>query len=77
MGPACETVRTISVIQPLISGGLIFVSALPKLLQDIVGKADRWVNDGKAGRIDPFTELYDVSYSYSARFLSALNLLAY
>ena len=34
---------------------------LPTLLQDIAGRADKWGGDGNAGRIDPFTEIYDVS----------------
>jgi len=34
---------------------------LPTLLQDIFNKADRWGNDGKSGRTDPFTDVYDVS----------------
>ena len=40
------------------------VSALvfPTLLQDITNKADKWGNDGKSGRIDPFTQIYDVSF---------------
>ena len=31
------------------------------MLQDIIDKADKWGNDGKSGRIDPFTEVYEVS----------------
>ena len=34
---------------------------LPTLLQDIASRADKWGGDGNAGRIDPFTEIYDVS----------------
>ena len=34
---------------------------LPTLLRDIFNKADKWGNDGKSGRIDPFTDVYDVS----------------
>ena len=34
---------------------------LPTLLQDIFNVADKWGNDGQSGRIDPFTEVYDVS----------------
>ena len=41
--------------------GLIYISVLPTLLQDIIGKADKWGNDGKGGRIDPFVEIFDVS----------------
>ena len=38
-----------------------FIPALPTLLEDIIDSADKWGNDGKSGRIDPFTELYNVS----------------
>jgi len=31
------------------------------MLQDIIDKADKWGDNGKAGRIDPFVEIYDVS----------------
>ena len=41
--------------------GLIPYLVLPGLLQDVIDTADKWGNDGKSGRIDPFTELYDVS----------------
>ena len=52
----------ILVTNPLVSDvGLIFVLALPTLLQDIVGKADQWGHRGESGRIDPFAEVYDVS----------------
>jgi hypothetical protein len=37
---------------------------LPTMLQDIIDKADKWGSDGKSGRIDPFTEIYDVSCSF-------------
>lgn len=43
--------------------GLISVPVLPSLLQDVIGKADKWGNDGKNGRIDPFVEVFDVSTS--------------
>ena len=33
----------------------------PTLPQDIVNAADKRGDDGKAGRIDPFVEIYDVS----------------
>jgi len=42
--------------------GPVSFLVLPTLLQDISNKADKWGNDGKNGRIDPFTEIYDVSY---------------
>lgn len=49
-------------IKPLASGtDLDFTPAIPILLQDIACKADKWGNDGKSGRIDPFTEIYDAS----------------
>lgn len=41
---------------------LVSTLVLPTLLQDITEKADKWGNDGKTGRIDPFTEIYDVSF---------------
>jgi len=31
------------------------------LLQDITDGADKWGDDGKASRIDPFTDVFDVS----------------
>ena len=34
---------------------------LPTLLQDITGRAEKWGDDGNTGRIDPFTEIYNVS----------------
>jgi len=37
------------------------IPVLPSLLQDIIDRADKWGNHGKTGRIDPFTEVYDVS----------------
>ena len=42
--------------------GLVFTLVLPTLLQDITKNADKWGNDGKNGRIDPFTDIYDVSF---------------
>ena len=42
--------------------GLVSTLVLPTLLQDIANNADKWGNDGKNGRIDPFTEIYDVSF---------------
>ena len=35
--------------------------ALPKLVQDITDKVAKWGKDGKTGRINPFTDIYDVS----------------
>ena len=42
---------------------LISISVLPAILQDIIDGADKWGDGGKTGRIDPFTEVYDVSLS--------------
>jgi len=42
--------------------GLVSTLVLPTLLQDITNSADKWGNGGKNGRIDPFTEIYDVSF---------------
>ena len=41
--------------------GLVSRLDLHTLLQDITNKAEKWGNGGKSGRIDPFTEVYDVS----------------
>ena len=49
------------VIVPSLDIGLTSTIVLPTLLQGIIEKADKWGNDGKNGRIDPFTEVYDVS----------------
>jgi len=52
-------------IQPPISSiSLTSILVLPTFLQDILDKADRWGDDGKNGRIDPFTEIYDVSLAF-------------
>jgi hypothetical protein len=45
---------------PELTIGLISVSVVPTLLQDIIGVADKWGNNGKSGRIDPFVEIYEV-----------------
>ncbi|KAF9645080.1 cytochrome P450 [Thelephora ganbajun] len=47
---------------------------LPTLLQDIVDKADRWGNDGAAGRIDPFTEIYGLVFLMTARMTTCHDL---
>ena len=52
----------ISVANPYILNAGIFISVLPTLLEDITNEADKWGNGGKDGRIDPFTEIYDVSF---------------
>ena len=43
-------------------------SVLPTLLQDTIDRADKWGDDGKIGRIDPFTEVYDVSVLGNVHF---------
>ena len=45
----------------ILTVGLFSNLVLPTLLQDISKNADKWGNDGKNGRIDPFVEIYDVS----------------
>ena len=40
---------------------LISISVFPLLVQDVADRMDKWGDDGMAGRIDPFTEVYDVS----------------
>ena len=63
------------VTDPLVPGvGLISVLALPTLLQDIIGKADQWGHRGESGRIDPFTEVYDVSLATRTLVDSVLSL---
>ena len=57
----------ISVPQPLASS-LNSIPVLPTLLEDIIDKADKWGNDGATGRIDPFTEVYDVSHFQNHKF---------
>ena len=65
----------ISFIKPLVSNvGLISLLALPMLLQDIISKVDQWGHRGESGRIDPFTEVYDVSLAIRALVDSVLNL---
>ena len=46
--------------------GIVLISTLvlPMLLQDITDRADRWGDNGKVDRIDPFVEVYDVSYFF-------------
>jgi hypothetical protein len=43
--------------------GLILVPVVPTLFQDVTAKADKWGNNGTSGRIDPFTEIFEVSIS--------------
>lgn len=44
---------------------LISILVLPTLLQDIIDRADKW---GDEGKIDPFTEIYDVSLIGNGHF---------
>ena len=37
-------------------------------MEDVASEADKWGNGGKSGRIDPFTEIYDVG-SYRRFFV--------
>ena len=55
-------------MQLAISNIDISTLVLPTLLQDITDKADKWGNDGKDGRIDPFTEIYDVNFLWHGFF---------
>ena len=57
--------------------GLISISVLPSLLEDIIDRANKWGDHGKTGRIDPFTEVYDVSLylETSTIFGSVLSFL--
>ena len=48
---------------------LISTLVLPTLLQDTIDRADKWGDDGRIGRIDPFTEVYDVSLFGNVHFL--------
>ena len=47
---------------------LLSTLALPTLLQGIANKVDKWGNGGKNGRIDPFTDIYEVGF-FAALFL--------
>ena len=58
----------------MIEIGVISVLVLPTLLQDIVDRADKWGNGGETGRIDPFTEVYDVSPFVALRFWTGAEL---
>ena len=50
----------ISVTNPYASNVNVCILVLPTLLEDVASEADKWGNGGKNGRIDPFTEIYDV-----------------
>jgi hypothetical protein len=70
-----KTVRGIPAPQSLVTiVGLIPHLVLPTLLQDTLDKADKWGNDGKSGRIDPFAEIYDVSCPCDVRQFVVLVL---
>jgi len=51
------------------------IQVLPALLQDITDQADKWGNDDRAGRIDPFTEVFDVSLFHRMSFFFFLRLM--
>ena len=40
----------------------ISIPVLPTLLQDVIDRTNKWAGDGITGRIDPFTEVHDVSF---------------
>ena len=46
---------------PALGLSLISITVLPTLLRDMIDKTDSWGNGGDKGRIDPFTEIFDVS----------------
>ena len=48
--------------------GLTSALVLPTLLQDVIEKTDTWGNYGKTGKIDPYTEIHDVSRSRCTLF---------
>jgi len=51
--------RPASAMTPSI--GLISISVFPLLVQDIANRMDKWGDGGKTGRINPFTDVYNVS----------------
>jgi len=54
---------------------LISVLAFPTLVHDITSMAEKWGNDGKNGRINPFIEIYDVSFFSRRAFFGAEFML--
>ena len=54
-------VRLVSLINSYTPNANVSILALHTFLEDIGNEADKWGNGGKNGRIDPFTEIYDVS----------------
>ena len=44
------------------------------MLQDIINKANKWGNGGKTGRIDPFTEVYNVGRFFHGIHVWGLTL---
>jgi hypothetical protein len=54
---------------------LISSPVLPTLMQDIIDKANKWGNEGKSGRIDPFVEVHHVNFFPIPNF-SQVNLLS-
>ena len=47
--------------RPVSSADPTSVPVLPTLLQDVIDTADKW---NKSGRIDPFTEIYNVGLTF-------------
>lgn len=58
---------------PIFTIGLIFIPVLPTLLQDVLCEAEKWGNDGKSGRIDPFVEIFDVRIPLEIHIFSGLR----
>ena len=54
-------VHLVSVISSYISNVDISIPVLPTLLEDISNEANKWGNGGKDRRIDPVTDIFDVS----------------
>jgi len=54
-----------------------FRLVFPVLAQDITERADKWGDGGKSGRIDPFTEIYNVSFCSRRHPLSQMLTFPY
>ena len=67
-------VHLISVISSCTPNVDISIPVLPTLLEDITNEADKWGNGGKYGRIDPVTDIHDVSFFGVAFLRSMLSL---
>ena len=59
---------------PTPSIDFISISVLPVMLQDMIENADKWGNNSKTGRIDPYAEIYDVSCIFSVHFFVGVKL---